>query len=352
MFNKKTLFILGAGASQEVGLPTGYGLKKVIGSLLDVHSPTTFSIAGTDGYLINILKTHAMNDFTKLRNSMNAARKINASIDQAVSIDNYIDHHSHDPDIQFCGKIAIVRAILEAERSSSLFISNDNMYNTLPFTSLESTWFHKFFQLLTTGLRKNDIDKLFDNISVITFNYDRCLEHYLLHALKNFSHISDDEAIAILKTLDILHPYGLVGTLPWLDTANDFSSIFGAEASSINATKFISISKQIKTFTEQEHDKDVLVRIHEAMSTAQKIVFLGFGFNAENMELLNPSKQCLAQNIFATFKGIPEGDVDAVKKLIYKTLGHDKQSSKLVNIYPLHDTCCGLMNYYERSISG
>ena len=37
MFKRKTLFVLGAGASAEVGLPVGVTLAKTIADLLDVR---------------------------------------------------------------------------------------------------------------------------------------------------------------------------------------------------------------------------------------------------------------------------------------------------------------------------
>ena len=37
MFHRKTLFILGAGASAEIGLPVGGGLASVIASKMDVR---------------------------------------------------------------------------------------------------------------------------------------------------------------------------------------------------------------------------------------------------------------------------------------------------------------------------
>lgn len=37
MFDKKTLIVVGAGASKEVNLPTGYKLKHRISSILDIR---------------------------------------------------------------------------------------------------------------------------------------------------------------------------------------------------------------------------------------------------------------------------------------------------------------------------
>lgn len=42
---------------------------------------------------------------------------------QSISIDNFIDSHKGDKEIELCGKLAIVRAVLEAEAKSDAFVA-------------------------------------------------------------------------------------------------------------------------------------------------------------------------------------------------------------------------------------
>ena len=52
MFTRKTLFIIGAGASAEFGLPTGYELKTRVATAINYHG----SSRGQDGELASLLQ--------------------------------------------------------------------------------------------------------------------------------------------------------------------------------------------------------------------------------------------------------------------------------------------------------
>ena len=100
-----------------------------------------------------------------------------------------------------------MKAILEAQQKSKLY--SDNIA-TFRQTILRTRWFVKFMQMLGRGVSKENIRNIFDRVSFIVFNYDRCLEHFLLHALQQAYGIRRDEAEAILSGVRIIHPYGLV----------------------------------------------------------------------------------------------------------------------------------------------
>jgi hypothetical protein len=46
------------------------------------------------------------------------------------------------------------------------------------------------------------------SVSFIVFNYDRCLEQFLFHALQKLYGLESQEAFAMLTDLRIIHPYG------------------------------------------------------------------------------------------------------------------------------------------------
>jgi hypothetical protein len=49
--------------------------------------------------------------------------------------------------------------------------------------------------LLTEGIRNNDdLDRIFDSVAFVNFNYDRCLEQFLWMALQQFYLITEDKA--------------------------------------------------------------------------------------------------------------------------------------------------------------
>src|SRR2546430_729177 len=98
MFKSKTVFIVGAGASQEAGLPTGAQLKDIIAEKLnltyklgiDPTSPDTGDRA-IAWALVEHVRKIGNNDINPY---LFEAWKIRDAMPQAISIDNYIDAHN------------------------------------------------------------------------------------------------------------------------------------------------------------------------------------------------------------------------------------------------------------------
>jgi hypothetical protein len=91
----------------------------------------------------------------------------------------------------------------------------DNRYASFAIEKIKKTWLHRFVQLLHTGVSVDDVGKLFENVSIIKFNYDRCIEHFLLYAIHDIYHLDAGRTEELLSTLKIVHPYGTIGRLPW-----------------------------------------------------------------------------------------------------------------------------------------
>jgi hypothetical protein len=79
-------------------------------------------------------------------------------------------------------------------------------------------------QELMNKLFANGIDGLDDNrLSIVSFNYDRSLEHCLFESAKNrycINHVGVDEAKEQrckekIGAIPIVHVYGSLGRLPW-----------------------------------------------------------------------------------------------------------------------------------------
>lgn len=230
-----------------------------------------------------------------------------------LSIDNFLDSHNGDKEIEFCVKLAIVRTILEAEAKSSIFVCHRSNGSRVEFDCLKDTWFYSFFQLLTDGCEVEDLPKRLDSIVLIIFNYDRCFEHYLYNALQNYYPIDAQTTAALLRRLEIYHPYGRVGSIPWLQS--DILIPFGHDPSS---GQLLALTKQIKTFTEgtDESSSDVkTIRSH--MAQADRLVFLGFAFHPLNLELLMPESDLSLRlkpkrRLYATAHGISASNANVI----------------------------------------
>ena len=343
MFQSKTLFVVGAGASKEARLPTGNELTATIANKVDIQfGEFTKQLRGS--FEIARALTLHVEDVDGQPGDVNdyfaACRHIRDAMPQASSIDDFIDHQG-DHKIELCGKLAIVRSILKAEKDSLLFLNGRERDPTLRFNDLAGTWYTSFMQILTDGRRKENINQLFEGISFITFNYDRCIEHFLFHALQNYYNIKPDEAAGIMQGFKIFHPYGMVGRMQWQGEGG--STAFGAD---VGGRNLLSLAEQIKTYTERATDDAAMTEIRREVLEAEIIVFLGFAFHPQNMRLIDPDIPGNAKKVFATARGISQGDRAIVTKQILDLFGSNPQ------VDLRHDlSCFGLFDEFRRSLS-
>jgi hypothetical protein len=86
-----------------------------------------------------------------------------------------------------------------------------------------------------------------------------------------------------MKGLKIYHPYGSVGELPW-QLREGFE--FGGEADEFRLAK---CSSGIRTFNEEVEDRAKIAEIQGAIRGADRVIFLGFHFHSQNMDILTPA---------------------------------------------------------------
>ena len=244
---------------------------------------------------------------------MHEAQHVGDALQLALSIDNFIDQHRDNQKIALCGKLAIVKSILEAEGRSLLYFKQDRIDSTINFKSLEKTWYINFFKLLTENCQKNELKERFESITLIIFNYDRCVEFFMLKALQKIYKIDENEAADLVKCLSIYHPYGSVGLLPSLATNNTIA--FGQLP---NANQLLALVQQIKTFTEgTDPDSSDIVEIRENMAKASHIAFIGFAFHKLNMSLIAPTAGIKGPNIvrcFASAYEVSHSNIDEISQ--------------------------------------
>ncbi len=310
---KSLVFVLGAGASKEVNLPVGSELKEQIAKVLDIRYESFRKISGDDIINESLRILVANGDINPY---LGAAWRIRDAMPQAISIDNFIDSHRIDEKISKCGKLAIARCILTAESKSLLKVDRQNIYNKLKFTALEPTWFNAFFQLLTENCQQSDLPGRLSKVAIICFNYDRCIEHFLYLSLQNYYNMQPDEASAALKHLEIYHPYGMVGKLPWQSDNRDGFE-FGDTP---NPMQLLALASQLRTFTEGiEPLNSDISEIRAILSSAHRIAFLGFAFHRLNIELLFPEQDDGIKNlrdcrVYATAYGISTANIQVINQ--------------------------------------
>lgn len=341
MFRNRTVFVIGAGASVELNLPSGAQLVREIASLLNYRFDG-FELQSGDPQIRDAIIRHSQNKNgvqSDYRPYIYGARHISSAMPLAPSIDTFIDNHKGNEIIETCGKLAIVKSIIAAERRSHLF-NSENIFRPNRF---ENTWVNRFFKILVTGAQSSDPSGIFNNVSFVVFNYDRCVEHSLFESLKTYFGIDNNSATSLVKNVKILHPYGVIGELPW-ESPNGiaFGGTDGYEP-------ILEMSSEIKTFSEQIEDTRHLNEIRNEIYEAETLVFLGFAFHPQNMALLSPGKQSRAGRAFATAVGMSDTDRAIVRRDIARML-NKPEISNMIEVRN-DRTCTQLFDEYFRSLS-
>lgn len=253
MITQKTVLILGAGASYPYGFPLGYELSKLI--LED----------------ITIKREFEKTDF--LGRPINDAKKFAESFLKAgvSSIDEFL---STREDFIEIGKYFIAKLLLPFEREDRLFDPFDYR--------IKDDWYKYLLQsMMTPKLEEFGSN----NISFITFNYDRSLEHFLFTSLKNRFNVEDEVVSEQLNKIDFIHVHGQLGLLPWQKTKQGISIV--GYGSDVNPSMLHSVRNNIKIIHEanpiSQDFKDASAKIYEA----DKVYFLGFAYNPLSLKRLN-----------------------------------------------------------------
>ena len=260
---------------------------------------------GGDGDILEALQ-HFMRDQPSMMGYWDAARRIREGILFSRSIDAFIDVHRDDERIQKLGKLAIAKTILEQEQRCHMYIAPPgSAFHDVP--RLGKSWFVNFVRGLNEGVRREEIGRIFDKVSFVIFNYDRCVEHFLYNALQMHYGVDADKAKSLMKTLTVLHPYGKIAELPW-ENVNGIPFGFAASRSNL-----LAMVDQIKTYTEQLENNDTHEAIKQEIESAETLVFLGFSYLDLNMQVLDPGTACATHNVFGTAFGVSESDVEQIE---------------------------------------
>ena len=346
MLGPETVFVIGAGSSKELDLPIGHDLKRWIATVLrlDKSSPAkVFADQNVQDAVfsyvddVRIVDRHAL-----LQRYVEASRIITKALPFAFSIDQYLDAQRGDEVIVRMAKIGIAAAILLAEQNSKIGKPSNSatklsdLATRFPAT-VPNTWHERLVQLLVAGKGPEHLDSLFDNVAFIIFNYDRCIEHYLLHALTAYYNVEETRIANAMRRLDIVHPYGQVGPLRWQEGQ---TVPFGAQTD----FELRNVADDILTFTESANE-GVTDRVQRLMSQANTVVFLGFGFLPQNVLLLTVPRFAMVSRVFFTCLGVSASDTEFVREDIENMLPIEPSLGRLdkdgpdFEIYEENATC-------------
>jgi hypothetical protein len=320
MFPVPTLFILGAGAGRDIGMPVGSELSGMIVDKLDIRCEDGLTQTHGDPVISRALNQIASSRRENVDQWLAAGRTVAKGIEYTRSIDAYINAHKDNEKIKDCAKLAIVQSILQKEGESAIFVGPDG--NWKDSEKVRKSWFPVLMHLLQEQIvASENLDRLFHNIKVINFNYDRCLQHFLFRAVQDLYQKAPGEAAKVVSKLTMFHPYGSVGKLPWEEEGGRKIGYGVADYHDI-----VGLAKEILTFNEQLSDELTMSTIREEIEKARRIVFLGFHFHRQNMDLLQGTGQQSGHvlTVYSTSQGRSGPELMVIRDQIPKSLGNGR----------------------------
>jgi hypothetical protein len=318
MVAPNTLLVLGAGSSLGFGLPLGTGLRETIADDLNImFDDWGRGLESGSHHIVEAVRTLVRSDDGRngdINPHRQAAVQIAGSMRLSSSIDEYIERHKDDALKVQCAKLAIAKAILEAERGSTMYADPRGRQD--PFENSSDSWLAFLLRDLTRGVTKGGLEEAVASISIINFNYDRCVEHFAYHWFQRVYDLSEAEAADVCRNFKIYHPYGSLGPLPYQDGQQ--GTPFGGE---IRAARLIAIADRIKTYSEAVDEVSEPSFVKSSLSEARRMIFLGFGFHRPNVRILGASGgKRTTLRCYASTAGIPEPRLEIIKSQIASSM--------------------------------
>jgi hypothetical protein len=251
MITKPTVLILGAGASMPYGFPSGQDLLGIIHNCLEPNSPGNWITTIKElGITEDCIRTFRYDLYHSGRSS----------------VDAFLEHR---PEFLEIGRLVIMLSLIPCEQEHLLF--NNKMR--------EQNWYQYLFDKLNAPFDAFDENRL----SIITFNYDRSIEHYMFKAMRSLYGKSDEECARKLNNIPIIHVHGRLGALPW-QKGGGRSYLPRPDLLTLEEKK--SVSKQIVVISEDIDTSPDFEDASKLMMTAERIYFLGFGYHEMNLRRL------------------------------------------------------------------
>lgn len=273
---KKTVLVLGAGASEPFGFPSSFELSRTI-----LGMKITFPED-------ELWKT---NDFSKTDIDEFRALFSHAG---GSSIDEFLGHRQGYDKMIKIGRTAIADALLPHEITDSLFSLRPNPNR--PTIDRTANWYEPLFHLIAQERAFEDLDLSW--LSVVTFNYDRSFEQFMFVSIKS-AHpgVKDVDVAKKIKKMKIIHVHGSLGQLPWQTSPKDttFITYDAPRKRPDKAPRFPSelglrAGKNIRIIYESQKVRREFVRAQKLLQDAARVLFLGFGFHPLNLERLAVQK--------------------------------------------------------------
>ena len=316
MIRTETTLVIGAGANCEIEMPDGAELLTRIAAGFDFDRLGSQVQTRDMVALAEIFEASAERLGTTYEALLEAGKTIKQASRVTTSIDAVLEQYGSDnANVIAVGKIALAYYTLQAESKSTLAVEPRDA-GDLPLRGTEN-WLFQLGQLITKGVPRAQAEQCFDKLSLVCFNYDRAIEHYMPWVLTMAFGMPMDEARELVSThLRIVHPYGSPGSLPWNPGAGQ-----PCEWGDETPEDWLAVAKGIYTASERTRDKRFSSFLMAEIASGRRLGFLGFGFDPMNTSMLFDWVLDHDPDVMVALTGIGDGTKKAVHYLLKRNPG-------------------------------
>ena len=286
MIESKTLLILGAGASVPYGYPTGLQLRK------ELHDSNNLKALENGKYHQEAYLFCQHFELSQLF-SIDAflAKRGEGQIGNSNGVISS-DYQNFGTYAEF-GKLAIAFCLIKRERACHIIPTDDPR---------EDHWLEYLWNHMSDG-PKEDFKN--NQLKIISFNYDRVVERFFQTTIEHTYGTDSQEASELSKSIEIIHVYGNLQDL------NEMA--YGEKPEDL-----ASVAKCIRVIPEARNENDTqFEKAKKFIDWAEKICFIGFGFDSTNMRRLGfPNHDLSGKKIRGTVYGMKAPEVKAAENLL------------------------------------
>ena len=300
MFRRKTVFILGAGASWHYSYPTGEELVRRVIEKAEIAGKV-FSenqFLPLPKYVEN--KTSQSMGTSAVSIAYREAVKECQTLSERLRYTNplVIDYFlGHNPALSEVGRFLIAWVLLECEsrfEQHARINQNRSTQELIASKDNHDDWYRFILHKLTSEIVDSS-DLLRNEVTFVTFNYDTSLDNYLYRALSMFQNLAPADVDKFLHQPRILHIYGSIRPSPVRSFEPvAFTNVAGPNIAGGTDPRYLSgltaldaaynASKTLKVI--EPHDKgnnDTITRqAISAIKEAEVVYILGYGFDGNN----------------------------------------------------------------------
>jgi len=280
-----TVLVLGAGASCPYGFPTAKQLRNDICDAFSSRDTPASRLLGD-----NAAPAEKFLEFRQ------AFWKSGTS-----SVDAFLEGR---PEFLDVGKLAIAYCLIPYEKEGNLYDPPK------PY----GDWYLYLSERLKASFDEFENNKL----SIITFNYDRSLDHYLFTSLLNWHGRSVDDCIEKFKNLPIIHVYGQLGRIPYPQRGCRQYLPLGEDEKKISGA-VVGASQGITLLNEKESE---LEEVHNLLAAAERVCFLGFSYHPLNLArlALRDFVAGRSRQVFGTARDFKTGELDQTEESLRRAM--------------------------------